>query len=179
MQTDSVAERYAKALLGIASDQNKIEPFGKDIDVVAAPYASSAELRLVLSHPGIAIVQRKAVLNGLLAKLPINPMVANFFRLLIDRSRFGLLPQIVVAYRRLADERAGRVRGLVHSAVALSSLHLASLTKAMAGVVNREVILEEVVDESLIGGLRVEIEGRVYDGTVKGQLARIREKLMP
>jgi len=39
--------------------------------------------------------------------------------------------------------------------------------------------LEEVVDESLIGGLRVEIEGRVYDGTVKGQLARIREKLMP
>lgn len=179
MQTDSVAERYAKALLGIASDKKKIEPFGKDLDAMAAPYAASAELRLVLSHPGIAIDQRKAVLNGLLGKIPLDVNVANFFRLLVDRSRFDLLPQIVVAYQRLADEKAGRVRGLVYSAAKLSSMHLSALIKAMSDVVKREVLLAEVVDESLIGGLRVEIEGRVYDGTVKGQLARIREKLMP
>ena len=123
------------------------------------------------------------MLNAVLDKLAFDltpehkRLMHNFFRLLVDRGRVGVVAAILRAYNTLADERSGRLRGTVVSAYKLSDAQLKKLAQAMGKLLERDVVLAEKVDTDLIGGLRVEVAGRTFDGSIRAQLQQLREHL--
>ena len=75
------------------------------------------------------------------------------------------------------DQRVGRVRGTVTSAVALSDAQLKALELGLEKVTQRDVVLDAKVDPALLGGLTAQVGGTIYDGSLKSQLQSIRREL--
>jgi len=176
---DAAARPYADALLELAAERKKVDAWMKQLDAFAEIVDTSDDLRIVLTNPGIPIEKRKSVLDAVVGKVKtrLDTHVKNFLRLLIDRGRMGIFDDVVHAYRAASDEAAGRVRGVAVATTKLNKMQLSKLEKAVTKIVDQDVVLEAQVDESLIGGLRIEVAGRVFDGSIRGQLETIREQL--
>ncbi len=87
------------------------------------------------------------------------------------------LPDVAALYRELVDEAAGRARVKLTTAQDLSQKKIEELTKGLQALVGKQVIMEVATDPSLIGGVVARIGDTVYDGSVKTQLAQLKEIL--
>lgn len=185
MQSEAIAGRYAKALLDLAAEVGQVEGFQSQLKRFVEVFTKSDDLRIVLTNPSIELDARQRVLGAVLDKLAFDltpehkRLMHNFIRLLIDRGRIGVVEPILRAYNKLADERSGRLRGTVVSAYKLSDAQLKKLAQTMGKLLERDVVLSEKVDTELIGGLRVEVAGRTFDGSIRAQLQQLREQLHP
>jgi F-type H+-transporting ATPase subunit delta len=98
--------------------------------------------------------------------------------LLLERGRIRALPAIARAYRELGDQHAGRVRATVTSAQPLAAADLERVRQSLEQRTHKKVMVESQVDPSLIGGLVARVGDLVLDGSVRTQLASLREKLL-
>lgn len=101
----------------------------------------------------------------------------NFLNILLEKDRFVYLESILDAYRVILDEASGRVRATVTSAMELDKIQIERISEALKKVVKKDVDLDLSIDPSLIGGLIAEVEGMVYDGSVRTQIARLKQSL--
>ncbi len=178
MTGGSLGRRYAKALLEIAKEKGEIDRVGADLGAILAAIATSGELRSLCENPAFAKSQRRKVMDALVEKLGATDTTQKFLRLLIDRDRIGNLAAVGRAYEGLADEVAGRVRASVTSAAKLTDGDRAGISGAIAAATGKTVVLEESVDAALIAGLVTRVGSVVYDGSLRTQLAEMREKML-
>jgi len=177
MIVGSIARRYAKALFGLASEKGRIDEWSKGLEALRAAVAASAELRDVLANPVYGKEQRRAVAGDLARALELEEEPANLLYLLGDRNRLGYLTAVVDHFRDLADEKLGRVRAKVISAVALDEAAAQGLARRLAEAAQGEVIVERQVDPALLGGVVAQVGRFVYDGSVRAQLEELRRTL--
>jgi F-type H+-transporting ATPase subunit delta len=138
---------------------------------------SSDEFSEFLSNPVIGIDERKEVINSLSKRALFSPLSTNFLLLLADKRRLSILDQIVERFIELLDKDAGILRASVHSAKDLSAVQVNRLRAALQEMTGKKVEVSTAVDDSLIGGLVVKMEGKVYDDSVKAHLATLRENV--
>ena len=174
MSSDSTAHKYAEALYGIGKSRDKLDVFQKNAEDFLRILQSTPDLLTALSHPNIRKVQRKAILNEILSQCTYDIDFANFLRLVVDRNRIAHYAKMVSGFTGLRDEADGRLRGIVYSATPLSGAQKERLRARAQEKLGHEVLLEERIDPSLIGGLCLEIDGRVYDSSVRRYLERLR-----
>jgi F-type H+-transporting ATPase subunit delta len=175
MTPGSISRRYAKALFELASEEGSADDVGTSLAQLAEAVASIADAQLapgVLSHE---VRQRIAAM--LTEKLGAGSTIGKFIRLVAERDRLVMLPQVHEWYRRLQDLAAGRVRLHVMSAVGLGDAVVAEIASAFERQTDRHVIAETQVDGELIGGVVAEIEGRVYDGSVRTRLQMLSARM--
>lgn len=177
MKADMTAQRYAEALFGIGRDTGKLRVFEQNAADFERILKQSRDLRISLSHPNVAKARRGAIIDAVLRTSGYDPVFCNFVRLVVRRGRILYFPSIVASFAGLEDEAAGRMRGCVYAAQPLSEAQKSKLRDKVQHKLGCEVILTERRDESLIGGIRIEIGGRVYDGSVKHALETL-EKAM-
>lgn len=174
----SVARRYARALLDVAAEQSVVERVSSQLERLAQAHESVPDLKDVLTNPAYTTAQRTQVVNALVEKLgPIEGCLGNLLKLLVDRSRIVFLPDIARVFRDMADEKAGRLRGKVTSAVALSPDLLAKLQASLEAATQRSVVLESKVDAQVIGGATAQVGSLVYDGSLRNELRELRRAL--
>jgi len=173
----TIAHRYARALLDIGLDRKNFEQLGRELDRVGKLFDLSADLRELFRNPKFGAGVRKRVLAALITPLMVSPTTRSFLFLLIDHNRIGSLDGIVVAYHELADEQAGRLRARVSVPRRLSEPEAARLRTVLRNVTNKEVVLEQVEEPDIIGGVITRIGGRVFDGSVRAQLEALRHLL--
>jgi F-type H+-transporting ATPase subunit delta len=101
----------------------------------------------------------------------------NFLRLLVDRNRVAMLPDLARLFRDMADEKAGRVRGTVVSAVPVDPQAVRQLEQILSKVVQKQVVLETRVDHSVVGGVSTQVGSVVFDGTLRTQLDDLKRTL--
>jgi F-type H+-transporting ATPase subunit delta len=172
-----VAKRYAKALLELGRDDGNLEKYGQELSDMVGLLDESPELEQVLSNPGFELEDRKAVLAQILEKTSPSPMVANFYKLLMDRKRIGEIRGIESVYSKLIDDARGITRAEITSASALKDEEIQKLKDSLKAVAGREVQIEVNEDPSLIGGLKARIGDLVLDGSVKTQLESLKDSL--
>lgn len=178
MITGSIARRYAKALLEIGIANKRLDALGKELEAVAATIAGSSELRVTLDSPIFPLSQRRAVLEDVLRRLGGSQMMRNFMMLLLDRGRIGSVAAIAREHRALVDEQVGRLRAAITSAKPLSTAIESRLKAALEKRTGKIVLLEKREDPALLGGVVAQIGDMVYDGSVRTQLAAVREQLL-
>jgi F-type H+-transporting ATPase subunit delta len=178
MANVSIARRYARALIDVASAANKLDRFGEQLQAFVTALSQSRELHEVMTNPAYARTTRQAVVDGMGQALGgLEPELANFFRLLVDRNRLVYLPDIERQYRDLADVRAGRIRGRVVSAVKLPTDAIEKLSGVLEKITNRKVVLETKVDASILGGISAQVGSVLFDGSLRTQLEELRREL--
>ena len=170
MRDITIAERYAIALIEIGKDKGTVETLNDELGRVQRLFDSSAELRNLFSNPRFNTEVRRGVLGELLERSVVSPTCRNFLFLLVDQGRIKALKTIVASYGALVDKHLGRVRAHVTVARALSGPEKARLSRALKSALNKEILLEQSVDPSLIGGAITRVDGRVYDGSLRARL---------
>ncbi|MBW2731970.1 MAG: ATP synthase F1 subunit delta [Deltaproteobacteria bacterium] len=178
MKARSLARRYAKALIGIAIDQRCYEEFAQELATVAKLFKEHTVLSTTLMNPSYTLAKRKAVMEGVVARLKSSKTVRNFLLLTVDRGRVELIPDIAVEYQALADEEAGRVRADVRVAADIDLQDLDKLKAALEKRTGKEVVISARVDPTLIAGKVTRIGSTVLDGSVSMRLELIRNTLL-
>lgn len=134
-------------------------------------------LRLLLDSPTFALEKKTAIITDLCGLLELSDGMKTFLILLLEKDRIDYIPQIDLNYRKFADEISGVVRAKITSASALTEERAETLKKGLEKQTGKKVVLSIETDKSLIGGLQAEMDGKLFDGSVKTQLKRIEATL--
>jgi F-type H+-transporting ATPase subunit delta len=174
----AVATRYARALADVATGAGLTpEAVLAQLKDFQAAVASSPDLKNVLSSPAVSPSRKRAVVTQLSEPMGLGEKVRNFLYVLIDHRRVGLLGTIAQAFEVVMDERLGRVRADIASALPLSDEQKAQLLAELARISGRQVRPEYAIDTSLVGGITARIGSTIYDGSVRGRLESMRRRL--
>jgi F-type H+-transporting ATPase subunit delta len=174
------ASRYARALADVTFEpRSGLDPGGvtEQLRTVATFVRDSADLQRVLLSPAIPNSRKRAVIQQLAPELGLNPKIRNFIYVLIDHRRIGQISEVQEAFQSIVDERMGLVRADVASARDLTNQQRAAVQAELGRLTGKQIRMEYSVDPALIGGLVARIGSTVYDGSVRGQLAALRQRL--
>lgn len=177
MISGSIARRYARALFSLAVEQDRIEPWSQALSAVRDAVRSSSELDDALTNPVYTRDQRRAVVGKLAQALGLDDEPRNLLNLLADRNRLPLLESVCETFGELADQKLGRVRARVISAVPLEPTEASRLAQKLAGTTQAEVIVDREVDPTILGGVVAQVGSMVYDGSLRTQLEQLRRAL--
>jgi F-type H+-transporting ATPase subunit delta len=174
----ALGRRYARALLELATEEGKADLIATQLGELATVWEESRELRSVFESPAFGAETRKSVLASLGERMKLETLVVRVLTLLSDRRRMRHLPEVVDAYRELAEERAGRVRAEVITATSMPANYIAELTKTLEQVTGKKVTVMTREDPSLIGGVVAKVGDKVFDGSLKTRLEELRDELL-
>ncbi len=177
MSTNAIARRYARALIQLASDQEKVEQYYTELRVFYGAVESNPEVGEIIAAPGHGIEAKRALLKSLIEPLGVSKTIADFLLLLLDKKRMGALSQITGEYRLLADQAAGILRSTVTSALPLSEPQVEGIRRALEKATGKQIVLTVSEDPALIGGVVTRIGDKVFDGSIRTQLAKIQDIL--
>ena len=173
MITNAIARRYAKALVQLAAEEQRMELIHGELTRFETVLTAQNALKSVLINPAYGIDEKRAIMKDVFARLDISGTVANFLLLLLDRGRIGFLPAIIASYGAYADEVSGVVRPILYSAMPLEAAHVQGIKDALTKTTGKQVVLTLEVDSALIGGVVTKIGDMVYDGSIRTQLNQI------
>lgn len=177
MKRSSIARRYAKAIFELALETNRVEEIGRELQTVLAAFESSDEARAVMMAPVLTGDEKVQLVEALLARLTLDPVVGNSLRLLADRNRLADLPDIVGEFNALADKQIGRIRARVTTAIQITDEQVQQIAQSLAGATNRKVLVDRTVDPGILGGVVAQIGSTIYDGSLKTQLEDMKKQL--
>jgi F-type H+-transporting ATPase subunit delta len=172
----AVARRYATALFALAKEAGALSPSAEEL-ARAAALAGEPSVAAVLGSPLLSATQRRDFAQTLAGEVQASPLLARCIALLADHQRLDELPAIHRRFQELLDQDLGRVRVTVRSASAPSAAQQAELVGAFAAITGKHVVPTVVVDPELLGGVVVEAEGKVYDGSLRTQFDRLAKAL--
>jgi F-type H+-transporting ATPase subunit delta len=174
-----VSSRYARALADVIAD-SKLDASKAvtQLHSLVAAFQESHDLRQVWESPAIPVEQKHQVLDAIAATVGVTDRpVRNFIAVLIDKDRITLLPEIAKQLDSELNRRNGRVDAEIVSARELGPEQRSSLIEEISRLTGKIVLPHYATDNKLIGGVTVRVGSTVYDGSVRGQLQRIRQQL--
>jgi F-type H+-transporting ATPase subunit delta len=175
---EGTARRYAKALHAAAAEAGAGESTGRELAVLLDALQSNPQAVDVLARPWIKPADRRAAALALAQQAGCGKLVQDFVALVAARGRLDHLAAIAAAYRDLTDADLGQVRAQVTTAVALTDAEKTQLSRHLQSELGKRIILEENVDTNLLGGFVARVGSLILDGSLDGQLARMRERLV-
>lgn len=174
-----VDNRYARAMAEVV--------FGRKLDAgqtvqqvrsMVELVNSSQELRHVWDNPAIPAEQKRHLLDAITARLGTSREVRNFIAILIDHQRLMQLPQIADALEHEINEQLGLAEAEVTSARELSESEKSDMERQIGAMTGKRVRAKYTTDRALIGGAIVKLGSTIYDGSVRGQLHKMKEQLI-
>ena len=170
--TGGLAKRYARALASVAKEENGLQEMSTELDRVAG-WLADAELSDALNSPALSHENRRALVSQVCESLTLSPLCQNFLSLLTDKGRLHSFDGIRLAYRELVDRDLNQLRATLRTAQALTSAQEAEITAMLEKSHGKKVLLSTEVDPELVAGVTIEIEGKIYDGSARTQLAQV------
>ena len=175
----ALALRYAQAFAQVV-ESHKLDALAtrQQLGDFDDTLAESSALREVLSNPAIPSDQKLRVLDAIASRLGMYPQVRNFLAVIMRHERMNELHEILEEYRGLADEQAGLTEAEISTAHPLNEQDRAALETQVSRLAGGKVRASYRQDASLLGGVVVRIGSTVYDGSVRGQLLGLKQKLI-
>lgn len=173
----ALADRYASALADVALARGTAEETKREFAAFTAAFAESADLRNFLASPAVARASKQAVIEKLVARLGASRMVRNLLFVMADHRRTPEIPQIYQVFEAELRARQGVAQAQVTSLAELTAAERDELQRVLERLTGKKIEARYRVDPALEGGARVQIGTTIYDGSVREQLNRMREKL--
>ncbi len=173
----NISKRYARAFFDIAGEEQKLEQYYNELHQFSSVIAQNKDLGGFLANPIFEQEIKKKVLEKIIGKLSLSPMTINFLKLLIDKKRIDILPDIETCYRQLMDETLQKVRVTVKTAFPLSGEMQSYITSSLKKMTGRTVDVTVENDKNLLGGIVIGVGDTLYDGSIKNQLNNMRNHL--
>lgn len=169
--------RYAVALYKIAKEKNKVSQVISELKEVCEIIEGNEQLKEVLEHPQISSGEKKDFINKIF-KGNIDEDLLNFMNLLIEKDRIANLRSKFNQLEAIMLEENNTVKATVKTCVKLSKEQCTKLIEKLEKQYNKKIILEEVIDTSIIGGVYLKIGNEVIDGTLAYQYDEIKDLMV-
>jgi F-type H+-transporting ATPase subunit delta len=172
-----VARRYAQALMQSAQEQRMLERVAQDMQALKEVLRSAREFRLFLSSPVISTEKKRNIVTELFAH-QLHAMTFTFLHMLIEKGRENILPDIITQFYSLHDEMLGIISVDVKTAVSFSGNQEKALITQLEALSGKKVRVTFSMDKSIQGGFIAQAGDTVFDGSVRRQLERLRERFI-
>ncbi|WP_214852111.1 F0F1 ATP synthase subunit delta [Exiguobacterium sp. s130] len=173
---DHVAGRYAKALFDLALEHHVLEQAEADVRTLGEVLHATPELASVLDNPSISAEELKQVLQT--SFTGFNSIVLNTLLVMVENDRAAEIVTLPEHFIALLNEHRNVATAIVTSAYKLSGEELTKVKETFGQKSGKTLEVENVVDTSVIGGLRVQIGYTTYDGTIETKLTRLERELL-
>lgn len=167
-------KRYAEALFQLATENGQLDQWAEDLSLVAEVFQDD-DFSTLLKHADVPAADKLRATASVLAG--INPLVRNMVDLLVSKGLVVAIPGVQQGYSELLDQHLGRQRVEVTTAVPLEDPERERIASFVAGLVNREIVTTPRVDESILGGVVIQIGDRLLDGSTQAKLTAMRNQL--
>ncbi len=170
---------YAKALLMIVEKEGpqRLEEVAVELEAVAAALVAVPGFERVLVAPTVAAEKKTEILDAVLDALGMGQPTRRFLQVVQQHYRMQHLPDIAVAFRELVDKRLGRSRARVETATGLDETERRLLVEVISAIEDAEVVAEFSERPELLGGFRLQVGSRVFDGSLAGELKRLSKEI--
>ena len=173
---DVIANRYAEALFQLSEEENITKKIYSELHDVVDLLKSNKELENVLKSPLISKKEKIELIEKLFSN-KINKNLKNFLKILVEKGRINSLKAIELTFKQLLNDKHNIIEGTVISAIPMQDKQIKELEKKLSKKYNKNVTLENEVDESILGGVLVRLGNTQIDGSVKTRLDNIKEQL--
>jgi F-type H+-transporting ATPase subunit delta len=166
--------RYAQAIFELAIEQDQLERWGEDLRF-AGQVLQDPEFQMFLSHAEVPLERKISAVDTVLSD--INPLVRNLISLLVTRGAVKSVHDVQISYQRLVDQYRGRQQVDVTSAVPLDDQELEQITRFVSDLILKEVAVSTHVDESILGGVVIQIGDQLLDGSTRSRLEGLSKRI--
>lgn len=173
---DIIANRYAEALFELSEEENITKEIYNELNNVVDIIKNNKDLDNVLKSPLVAKAEKVQLIETLF-NTKINNNLKNFLKILVEKGRISSLKSIKLTFKELLNDKHNIIEGTVISAIALTDEKVKELEEKLSKKYNKNVTLENKVDESILGGVLVRLGNTQIDGSVKTRLDNIKDQL--
>lgn len=167
-------KRYAQAIFEIALEQDRLDQWEGELEFVAGVLQDD-EFKTFLKHADVPIGDKMRAIEAVMGET--SPLIRNMISLLVTKGLVDLVRDLRSAYVELLDEHRGRQRIQVTSAVPLEPQELERIIQFVAGLVWKEVVVSTDTDDSILGGVVIQIGDRLLDGSTRSRLDSLRNRM--
>ena len=170
---------YAKALVMVVEKDGpqRLETVAVELEAIAAALVAVPEFERVLVAPTVPSEKKTQILDAVLDALDMGQPTRRFLQVVQQHYRMQHLPDIATAFRELVDKRLGRSRARVETATGLDETERGLLVEVVSAIEDAEVVAEFSERPELLGGFRLQVGSRVFDGSLAGELKRLSKEI--
>ena len=173
-----VGKRYANALLSIADEKKSIDKYRQSLKNMVYYYENVPELAPFIKNPQLNKEDKKKVLCEIMGNEPDDGLL-NFVKVLVDKERMDIIPDILENYEVLANEKQNIVLIKLTSAMLLEDGQIEDIKrKYQKQFGGSRIEIKNIVDKSIIGGLKLEVGDKIIDATLKTKLKGLKEHIL-
>ncbi|MDO8848131.1 MAG: ATP synthase F1 subunit delta [Coriobacteriia bacterium] len=176
MRTSETIETHARVLFELATLADVVDAVDADLASVAKAVRGHVDLHQTLRDTGLPAEKKRDIMRDIFGE-SVTPEALAIVTLMVERGLTDSLGDLARVFSETAEARRGVVVADVTTAIELDEALRAKLVKQLSEATGRPVTLRERVDASVLGGIRINIAGRVLDGTVASQLDGVRQAL--
>ncbi len=176
MSNPVVAERYALALYQVAKEQNLSDKVDEELRAIKKVLVQNPGFISLLQSPKLSVVQKRNLIEQSFTN--VSSPVINTFMILADRHREDILVEVAESYMNHLNEERGIAEATVYSVRALTADESKAVSAVFAPKVGKQTLsIENIVDPNILGGVKVRIGNRIFDGSLRGKLDRLGRQL--
>ena len=172
MTGSRAATRYAKAILGYAQEQGTLEAVHSDMLEISKVVESNKELRQVIESPVIKSKLKSNVLKEVFSGC--SDSTEKLFALLLENNRIEIIGMVADKFIVRYDELKGKETAVVTTAVALTEELEAKILEKVRSLTGKEISLEKIVDDSIIGGFILRVGDQQFDASIANKLNNLK-----
>ena len=169
--------RYALALYEVAEKKGKVDEYIKDLKEICEIIKSNKDFYEVIKHPQISTKKKKKTFINIF-KGHIDEELLSFLLILIEKERIMYLKEKVDQLEKIDLERKNTFKGIVKTTVQLTEEEYNTLKTKLEKKYNKHIILEQIIDPEILGGIYLRINNDVIDDTVKSKLDELRNLML-
>ena len=177
MLENQVGKRYAEALSGNIDDDSQLEGALQNLRDFGEAMKIEKQLPRFFEHPSISTEKKKNVVEELCGRLKTGNKVVNLLVLLNARGKIIFLDKIIEYFEQVVDRRLNQIRIYVTSAHSLTDGNIDRLKTALNKILDKTILIDTQVDESLIGGVILRIGDQVADDTIRNRLRILKQTI--
>jgi F-type H+-transporting ATPase subunit delta len=177
MIENQIGKRFAEALSGAVMDDKRLQTAFENLKWFQDAFETEPDLGRFFIHPGFLQEKKAALVKEMCDRVKALDEVRNLLNLLIERNKIMFLKNITKFFEHAVDQRLNQVRVNVVSAYPLKDAQQKKLKSSLERILGKSVILEASVDESVIGGMRLNVGSLVADATLKNGLALLKRSI--
>ena len=167
-------KRYAQAIFQLAVQQDQVDQWAGDLGSISQ-VLQDEEFSSFLEHAQVPLSEKNRSIEAVFPET--NPLVRNLVALLISRGSAKLIRDVHLSYSQLVDEHLGRQRVEVTSAVSLDPAEVERISRFVSELIQMEVVVSTEVDETILGGVIIQVGDQLLDGSVRSRLEGLRRQV--
>lgn len=169
----TVAREYAEALFMLAKENKKEEEYALQLNVIEKAFNEQMEYKTLLSSPSIPLSERICAIDSAFSGV-LDKDVLSFLKLIVEKGRISSFSECVCEYDQLLSGLKNLLTAVVRCVTPLSEKQLTVLKEKLDKITSKNVLIEQVIDKDLLGGIIIEIDGKIIDGSLKNKLSEIK-----